>query len=101
MTTRPAEEIQVDGQDPQSPVVGDQTPPPEPEAEPEPLDNTKEAEKVKEQGNVFFKAGKLQDAVEKYTRAIGAYTQAQAAVRTRVAHDTHPRLMTRPRTESQ
>lgn len=72
MITRQIDESPVDTQDPRSPVLGDQAPPPEAETEAEPIDNVKEAEKVKEQGNVFFKAGKLQDAVEKYTRAIGA-----------------------------
>lgn len=36
------------------------------------IDPIKEAEKEKEQGNVAFKAGRFQDAIEKYSRATGA-----------------------------
>lgn len=42
------------------------TPPP-----PEEVDTAKQAEKVKEEGNVAFKAQKFHDAIESYTRAIG------------------------------
>jgi hypothetical protein len=46
-----------------------------PEPEPGPLeeeDITKQAEKVKEKGNQSFKAGKYQDAITDYSKAIGA-----------------------------
>ena len=46
------------------------TPAPEPEEE---GDNKQRAEKIKEQGNVSFKAGKFQDAIELYTKAIGVF----------------------------
>lgn len=38
-----------------------------------PLDSKQRAEKEKEQGNVAFKTGKFQEAIEKYTRATGAF----------------------------
>ncbi|KIK50363.1 hypothetical protein GYMLUDRAFT_51265 [Collybiopsis luxurians FD-317 M1] len=47
--------------------------PPSPTPEPEPPeegDIVKQAEKVKEKGNVAFKAGKYQEAIEHYTKAI-------------------------------
>ena len=80
MTSRQDEENQAEAQDPPSPVLEDQVPPPA--AEPD--DPIKEAEKAKEQGNTFFKAGKLLDAVEKYTRAIGTL-RASTAPSTRVS----------------
>ncbi|KIP06165.1 hypothetical protein PHLGIDRAFT_73132 [Phlebiopsis gigantea 11061_1 CR5-6] len=66
MTSRQDEENQAEAQDPPSPVLEDQAPPPEPE----PVDPIQAAEKVKEQGNALFKAGKLADAIQKYTGAI-------------------------------
>ena len=48
------------------------TPPPRtPSPEPEPEDNLTRAEKTKEEGNVAFKTGKYQSAVDLYTKAIG------------------------------
>ncbi|KAF8885056.1 hypothetical protein CPB84DRAFT_141096 [Gymnopilus junonius] len=52
-----------------SPVVGQATPSPPP-AEPGQEDILVRAEKVKERGNVAFKAAKYADAVELYTKAI-------------------------------
>ena len=69
MISRQDEGSQADAQDPPSPILVDQEPLPEPE----PLDPIREAEQVKGQGNELFKAGKLLEAVEKYTRAIGTY----------------------------
>lgn len=67
----------MDVQEPQSPLVGDEAPSPEPE----PVDSAQEAEKVKEQGNLLFKAGKLLDAIERYGRAIGAYSSTAPGTR--------------------
>ncbi|KAF8194641.1 hypothetical protein BJ912DRAFT_1030944 [Pholiota molesta] len=53
---------------PASPTPGD--PPSPPAVEQEPEDIIKRAEKVKEQGNVAFKAGKYGEAVDLYTKAI-------------------------------
>ena len=48
------------------------TPPPRtPSPEPEPEDNLTRAEKTKEEGNVAFKTGKYQSAVDLYPKAIG------------------------------
>ena len=57
--------------DPQTPAV-EKSPSPEPE----PAEDAEEelgAEKLKELGNVAFKASRFHDAIELYTRAIGAY----------------------------
>ncbi|KAH8091743.1 hypothetical protein BXZ70DRAFT_953084 [Cristinia sonorae] len=61
------ETMPVDSQP--SPVT-ETSPSPEPEPEPEEVDPVKKAEKVKEQGNVAFKASRFQDAIELYTTAI-------------------------------
>lgn len=52
--------------DPVSPVTSD---PPTPVEE---VDPKKRAEKVKEEGNLAFKGSKFQNAIELYSRAIGA-----------------------------
>lgn len=44
-----------------------------PEPESERVDPIKQAEKVKEEGNMAFKTSRFQQAIESYTRAIGAY----------------------------
>ena len=44
---------------------------PEVATPPEPVDPIKEAEKVKEQGNVAFKASRFQEAIDLYSKAIG------------------------------
>jgi len=46
------------------------SPPPEPEEE----DVAKRAEKIKDQGNVAFKATKYAEAIDLYTKAIGSQT---------------------------
>ena len=46
------------------------SPPPEPEEE----DVAKRAEKIKDQGNVAFKAAKYAEAIDLYTKAIGPQT---------------------------
>lgn len=60
---RHEEEMQVDPADGPS---SEATPP-------EPVDPLKEAEKSKEAGNTAFRTKKFQEAVERYTEAIGAY----------------------------
>ena len=62
--------------DAQSPVVEN---PPLSESEPVETDPIKRAEQVKEEGNIAFKASRFQDAIESYTRAIGAYTPSVPA----------------------
>ena len=47
------------------------SPPPSPSPAPEPQDTLAIAEKTKEEGNVAFKTGKYQSAVDLYTKAIG------------------------------
>ena len=74
MTSRQDEENHAEAQDPPSPVLEDQAPPPEPQ----PVDPIQAAEKVKEQGNALFKAGKLAEAIQKYTEAIGAHYYSAA-----------------------
>ncbi|KAF8959576.1 hypothetical protein BDZ97DRAFT_1836922 [Flammula alnicola] len=65
---------------PQSPAGDPPSPPPlEPEALPEPENLLKRAEKVKELGNVAFKAAKYQEAVDLYTKAIASYLTNRAA----------------------
>jgi DnaJ family protein C protein 7 len=65
-----------------TPGAGSSSPPPptssqitsSPKSSPEPEDdNLLRAEKVKELGNVAFKAGKYADAIEQYTKAIGEW----------------------------
>jgi hypothetical protein len=51
----------------------ERSPPTEPSPEPEEEDIIARAEKVKEQGNVAFKAAKYTDAIEHYTKAIGTW----------------------------
>lgn len=58
---------------PSTPIV-ERTPSPPPEPEPEPEEEGDiliRAEKVKEQGNVAFKAKRFGDAIDLYTKAIG------------------------------
>lgn len=59
----------------ESPLESEQSPTPEvPSQSASPADEPPEpdgAEKVKEEGNAAFKAGRFNDAVEAYTRAIG------------------------------
>lgn len=62
----------IDTPEPQTPQAESQEP--AASTSQPPLDPKKQAEKEKEQGNVAFKAGKFYDAIEKYTRAIGAST---------------------------
>ena len=52
---------------------------PEAPTQPEAVDSKKQAEQVKELGNAAFKAGKFPDAIEHYTRAIGASPSVCAA----------------------
>lgn len=47
-------------------------PEPEPEPKPDPAAIAAEAEKLKEQGNESFKRGRYGDAIDLYTKAIGA-----------------------------
>ncbi|KAE9405377.1 DnaJ-domain-containing protein [Gymnopus androsaceus JB14] len=49
-----------------------------PEPDPPEEDLVQRAEKVKEKGNVAFKAGKYQEAIEHYTKAIAATLQSSA-----------------------
>ena len=46
---------------------------PEPEPKPDPAAIAAEAEKLKEQGNESFKRGRYGDAIDLYTKAIGAF----------------------------
>lgn len=75
------EDAQSEAADPQSPMVETQAIPAAPEAptQPEAVDSKKQAEQVKELGNAAFKAGKFPDAIEHYTRAIGASPSVCAA----------------------
>lgn len=84
-------------QEPPSPIPADSQSP-TPEAA-EPVDNIKQAEKVKEQGNTAFKAGKFVEAIEHYGRAIGAYASPRAMHTSLTAAD--PRCPTSCRTELQ
>jgi hypothetical protein len=66
-------------QEPSSPASSDpslqpqEQPQPEPEPKPDPAAIAAEAEKLKEQGNESFKRGKYGDAIDLYTKAIGAF----------------------------
>lgn len=40
---------------------------------PEPLSGKEKAEKAKDQGNLAFKGGRYQEAVDLYTEAIGSF----------------------------
>lgn len=62
------------------------TPPTPP---PEEIDTAKQAEKVKEEGNVAFKAQKFHDAIGSYTRAIGECFVLSAYVLRRVVSTLH------------
>ena len=59
----------VDVEETPAPQVENPQDPPTPP--PEEVDTAKQAETVKEEGNVAFKAKKFHDAIESYTRAIG------------------------------
>jgi outer membrane biosynthesis protein TonB len=65
-------------QEPSSPASADPSPQPqaqpqpEPEPKPDPAAIAAEAEKLKEQGNESFKRKRYGDAIDLYTKAIGA-----------------------------
>jgi DnaJ homolog subfamily C member 7 len=76
---RHEEESQSEAQELRSPVVEEQTTLPDLE----PIDTTKQAEKIKEQGNAAFKAGKFQEAIDYYTQAIGEWPTGASCTRVR------------------
>ena len=55
-----------------------------PEAAPEPAQET--PDEVKEKGNAAFKAGKYQEAIDNYSRAIGMSSLVHARTRRRRSH---------------
>jgi DnaJ family protein C protein 7 len=75
--TPPADSPPPQAEEPPEAENGVPTPPisqPPPIPEPDPAAIAAEAEKLKEQGNDSFKAGRYGDAIDLYTKAIGAYT---------------------------
>ncbi|KAH9973385.1 hypothetical protein BJV74DRAFT_889074 [Russula compacta] len=58
---------------------------PEPDPQPEPDPISAEAEKLKEQGNEFFKSGQYNEAIDLYTKAIGLVSDEPAYLTNRAA----------------
>ncbi|KAL0575543.1 hypothetical protein V5O48_006417 [Marasmius crinis-equi] len=69
---------------PSTPPPKSASPTPAPEAEDE-GDAINRAEKIKEQGNIAFKAGKYQEAIEQYTQAIALNASEPAFLTNRAA----------------
>lgn len=94
--TPPADSPPPQAEDPPEGENRVPTPPnpqPLPIPEPDPVAIAAEAEKLKEQGNDSFKAGRYGDAIDLYTKAIGACTIR--SIRTQERTDRQCELMTR------
>lgn len=69
----PADSPPPQAEEPPQGENGATTPPnPQPIPEPDPVAIAAEAERLKEQGNDAFKAGRYGEAIDLYTKAIGA-----------------------------
>lgn len=85
--TPPADSPPPQAEEPPQADNGATTPPislPEPVPEPDPVAIAAEAEKLKEQGNDSFKVGRYGEAIDLYTKAIGA-----CIIRFTLSHELH------------